>query len=269
MKIFLNKNYLTKYVDKEKNLGFIPTMGALHAGHISLIKKSISQCKKTVVTIFVNKPQFNRRNDFLNYPKTHERDIKILKKLKVDFLYMPTHKEIYPNGVDKKIIISKFGKKLCGKYRVRHFESIADVVNRFIKIIQPSKIFFGEKDMQQLKILEDYIKKNFINIKVIGCKTIREKNGIACSSRNFHLTSSEKNIASKIYKLLLNKKNKIIKKKSTLIDVKKKILSFGVKKIDYIELIDINKIIKPYKKNNKYKIFIAYYLRSTRLIDNI
>ena len=269
MKIFSNKKKLIKIINNERNLGFVPTMGALHRGHISLVKKSISLCKKTIVTIFINKPQFNKKLDFKNYPKTKKKDIGILKNLKVDFLYMPTHKEIYPHGIDKKIKISKFGKKLCGKFRPRHFESIADVVNRFIKIIKPSKIFFGEKDMQQLKILENFINKNYSNIKVIGCKTIREKNGLACSSRNLHLSNKEKNISSKIYKLVLNAKNKIIKNKSLIKKIKNKIMTFGVRKIDYIELLNINKIIKPYKKNKKYKIFIAYYLRSTRLIDNI
>ncbi len=161
---------------------------------------------------------------------------------------MPSHREIYPNGIDKKIKISQFGKKLCGKFRPRHFESIADVVNRFIKIIKPSKIFLGEKDMQQLKILESFINKNFNSVKVIGCKTIRERNGLAYSSRNLHLSSKEKNISSKIYKLILNKKKKIIKNKSIIKKIKNQIMSWGVKKIDYIELLNINKIIQPYKK---------------------
>jgi len=269
MKIFYNKNNLTKHVVREKNLGFVPTMGALHAGHISLIKKSIKQCEKTIVTIFVNKPQFNKKKDYKNYPIDKKYDIKILKKLKVDFLYMPSHKEIYPQGIDRKIKISKFAEQLCGKFRPKHFKSIADVINRFIKIIKPTKIFFGEKDMQQLKILESFINKNFNHIKVVGCKTVREKNGVACSSRNQHLSNIEKNIASKVYKLLLNQKSKIIKKTSLIKIIKIKIMSLGVKKIDYIKLLNINKVITPHKKIKRYKIFIAYYLGDTRLIDNI
>ena len=140
---------------------------------------------------------------------------------------------------------------------------------RFIKIIKPNKIFLGEKDMQQLKIIEHFINKNQIKTKVVSCKTVREKNGIACSSRNFLLSSDNISIASKVYKLLCKSKKLLISEKSILKKIKNKIYKLGVKKIDYIKLIDINKQMNPYKKNKKYKIFIAYYLDSTRLIDNI
>ena len=269
MKIISNKTKLIKFTHNVKNLGFVPTMGAIHLGHISLIKKSISQCNKTVVSIFINRPQFNQRKDFKKYPRVLKSDISKIKKLKVDFLYLPSFKQIYPYGPNKKIKINSFGKKLCGKFRPGHFEAVVDVVDKFIKIIKPKKIYFGEKDMQQLKIIENYIKKNHLKTKIIGCKTIRESNGIAFSSRNFLLTTNEKKKASKIYKLLVNKKQQLIKKKIPLYKIKKTIFKFGANKIDYIELLDINKIIKPYKKIKKYKIFIAYYLRSVRLIDNI
>ena len=188
MKIFLNKIKLSKFIHNEKNLGFVPTMGAIHQGHISLIKKSIKQCNKTIVTIFVNKPQFERKNDFLKYPRLIKRDITLLKKLKVDYLFVPTSKQIYPSGPNKKIKISSFKKKLCGKTRRGHFEAIVDVIDRFIKIINPNKIFLGEKDMQQLKIIDHFVKRNHKKTRVIGCKTKREKNGVACSSRNFLLS---------------------------------------------------------------------------------
>ena len=269
MKIFSNKNKLLRFIKNEKNLGFVPTMGSIHLGHISLLKKSISQCNKTIVSIFINKPQFERKIDYQKYPRTLKKDILILKKLKVDYLFIPRHNQIYPNGPDKRIKISSFGKKLCGKFRSGHFEAVADVIERFIKIINPKKIYLGEKDMQQLKIIEHFVKKNYNRIKVIGCKTIRECNGVACSSRNFLLSSEEKRIASKIYEVIVNKKKYLIKKKISLNRIKNKILELSVRKIDYIKLLDINKLIRPYKKNNKYKIFIAYYLRTTRLIDNI
>ena len=268
MKIFFHRNKLLKFIKNEKKLGFVPTMGAIHAGHISLIRRSNLECDKTIVSIFVNKPQFNKKNDFRKYPRSLKKDIIKLKKIKVDYLYTPRAKEIYPKGRNKLIKIDKFSRKLCGKFRPGHFEAVTDVVDRFIKIIKPKKIYFGEKDMQQFKILEDFIRKNFIKIKVVGCKTIREKDGIACSSRNFLLTPKEKIIASKIYNFLYGNKYYIIKNKTSLKNIKKKILTFGANKIDYIETLDINKIIKPFKKNNKFRIFIAYYLGSTRLIDN-
>ena len=269
MKIFLNKNNLIKFIKNEKNLGFVPTMGSIHLGHISLFKRSISQCNRTIVSIFINKPQFNRKIDYQKYPRTLKKDISILKRLKVDYLYIPTNDQIYPTGSNKKIKISSFGKKLCGKFRPGHFEAVVDVIERFIKIINPKKIYLGEKDMQQLKIMEHFISKNYNKIKIIGCKTIRDKNGVALSSRNFLLSIKENQIASKIYKLIYDNKQNLIKKKLSLVSIKRKIFMLGARKIDYVKILDINKLTKPYKRNNKYKIFVAYYLGSTRLIDNI
>jgi len=269
MKIISSKTKLIEFIHKKRNLGLVPTMGAIHLGHVSMIRKCISQCNITIVTIFINKPQFNRKSDFKKYPRVLTKDIAILKNLKIDCLYLPTFKQIYPAGQNRNIKIDSFGKKLCGKLRPGHFEAVADVIDRFIKLIRPKKIYFGEKDMQQLKILEHFIKKNHIKTKVLGCKTIREKNGLAYSSRNFLLSSKEKKIASKIYKILKNRKHNLIKKKISLNTIKRKVFKVGANKIDYIKLLDINKIIKPYKRADKYKIFIAYYLGSTRLIDNI
>ena len=185
------------------------------------------------------------------------------------YLYLPSFNQIYSDGQNKNIKINSLEKKLCGKFRPGHFKAVVDVIDRFIKIIKPKRIYFGEKDMQQLKIIDAFIKDNHKDIKVVGCKTIREKNGVACSSRNFLLSSDEKTIASKIYKLLKNRKNNMISNKVTSASIKIKIHKLGVTKIDYIKILDINKLIKPYFKNSRYKIFIAYYLRETRLIDNI
>ena len=269
MKIIFSKKELINFINDEKKLGFVPTMGALHLGHISLINKSISQCNKTIVSIFVNKPQFNKKDDFQKYPRDLKKDISILKSLKIDYLYLPKADEIYPNGINKKIKISSFGKKLCGEFRPGHFEAVTDVVDRFIKIIKPKNIYFGEKDMQQLKIIEHFVKKNCIKTRVIGCKTVREKNGIACSSRNLLLSLKQKKIASNIYQLLVKEKRNLIKNKISLSTIKKKIVKLKVDKIDYIKLLNISRLIKPYKENIEHKIFISYYLGVVRLIDNI
>lgn len=269
MKIFLSKNKLLNCINSEKNLGFVPTMGAIHLGHLSLIKKSKQQCSKTIVSIFINRPQFNKKSDFNKYPRTLKNDISLFKKLKVDYLYVPSKKQIYPNGQNRNIKINPLGKKLCGKFRPGHFEAVVDVIDRFIKIIKPKKIYLGEKDMQQLKIIEDFVKKNNIKVKVIGCKIIREKNGIAFSSRNSLLSEDEKRIASNIFNFLFYKKKIIINNKLSINYIKKKIIEFGAKEIDYIKMMDISKIVKPYKKKSQFRIFIAYYLGKTRLIDNI
>ena len=159
MKILFNKKQLSKLIHYERNLGFVPTMGFLHSGHVSLIKKSMIQCRKTIVSIYINKQQFNKKSDYLKYPKSIKKDISLLKKLKIDYLYMPKSKEIYYDGANKNIKIDSLSKKLCGKYRPNHFNAVADVIDRFLKIIKPSKIYFGEKDMQQLLLIKNFIKK--------------------------------------------------------------------------------------------------------------
>ena len=269
MKIISNQKVLKQFTHNEKNLGFVPTMGSIHKGHISLVKKSLSQCDKTLVSIFVNGPQFNNKSEFKRYPRTLKKDILLLRKTKINYLYLPTTNQIYPKGPNKKIKINSFGKKLCGKFRPGHFEAVIDVMDRFAKIIIPKKIYLGEKDMQQLKLIDHFIKNNHKKIKIIACKTIREKNGLACSSRNLLLSSKNKVIGSRIYNLLKNKKRDLIQNKRLLKAIKRKIFKFGVNKIDYIKILNINKLIKPHKKGRKYKIFIAYYLGAARLIDNI
>ena len=269
MEIISSKNKLIKLIQREKKLGFVPTMGAIHEGHISLIRKAAYLCNKTIVSIFINKFQFNRKIDYQKYPRVLKKDISLLKKHNVDYLYLPTEKQIYPRGHNREIKISRFAKQLCGKFRPGHFEAVIDIIDRLIKLIKPNKIFLGEKDMQQLIIIEEFIYINEIGTKVVGCKTIREKNGIACSSRNLLLSPKEKVIASKIYKLLVNKKKEIIKNKKILKILKNTIYNLGANKIDYIKVLNINKLKQPYKKIKRYKIFIAYHLGSTRLIDNI
>ena len=268
MKIFKDKKKLIDLIKNEKSLGFVPTMGGLHEGHISLIKKSIKECKKTLVSIYINKPQFNNKKDFNKYPRVINKDISLIKDSGIDYLYLPKTKELYSKGINKKININSFKNKLCGKFRKGHFEAVADVIDNYIKIIKPNKIFLGEKDMQQLKIIEDFVKRNHKNTKIVGCKIVREVNGIPYSSRNTLLSINEKIIASKVCKFIRSKKKIIIRNKKLIKSIMKEIYSFGVNKIDYVELLDINKVIKPYIKKKKYKIFIAFYLGSTRLIDN-
>ena len=142
MKIITTKKTLIKILQYNKNIGLVPTMGAIHKAHGTLIKKSNDLCDKTLVTIFVNKPQFNRESDYKEYPRILRSDISILKKYEADFLYLPTAKQIYPNVLNKKIKISIFSKELCGKFRPGHFQAVVDVIDRFIKIIKSNKIFF-------------------------------------------------------------------------------------------------------------------------------
>ena len=202
MKILYNKDDLNEALNNVKDLGFVPTMGSLHKGHISLIKRSKKICKKTIVSIFVNPTQFNNKSDFAKYPRNNKKDLRILKKLKVNYVFMPNKKEIYDSKKRKKMVLSKKHKILCAKYRKGHFEGVIDVMDKLTNIIKPKKIFMGKKDFQQLYLVKKHIIKRKINTKIVECETIREKNGVACSSRNYRLNLKHKKVASKIFHYL-------------------------------------------------------------------
>ena len=271
MKIFKDRHSLQKEIFKEKGISFVPTMGGLHSGHLSLIKKSKKYRYKTLVSIFVNPKQFNKIKDYKNYPRNFKKDIKKLKNLKVHYLYIPSYNDIYGFKTLKKIHIDKMSKYLCGKYRKGHFEGVLNVVNRFLEIIDPKYIFLGIKDFQQLILINKHIQRNNIKTKVIECSTIREKNGVACSTRNFNLNNKELLIASNIYKYLLNLKKKIKNnyKLFKINTIKNDLISLGATKIDYVENLNMKKFKKNRKLKNKFRLFFAYYINNVRLIDNI
>ena len=267
MKIFKDRKNLQREISSTKAISFVPTMGGLHKGHISLIKKSKKTKHKTLVSIFVNPKQFNEKKDFKSYPRNQKKDLKILKNLKVDYLYLPSIKDIYGFKPKKKVFLDKFSKQLCGKYRKGHFPGVLNVVNRFLDIIKPKKLFMGKKDYQQLYLIKKHVVKRKINTKIVECETIREKNGVACSSRNYRLNLRNKKVASKIYFYFKKIKQKFNYYNPNLL--KKEIIKLGADKIDYIQFYNI-KDFKRSKKFNKYtRIFIAYYLNKVRLIDNI
>ena len=271
MKIFKDKQTLQNELFHNKDISFIPTMGGLHKGHISLIRKSKKFKLKTLVSIYVNPYQFNEKKDFNSYPKSKREDLKILKKLKVDYLFMPSFKDMYGFNTKNKIYLDKSSKKLCGRFRKGHFEGVLNVVNRFLEIVKPKYIFMGEKDYQQLYLVKKHILKRKIKSKLIPCKTIREKSGLVCSSRNFNLKKKDTKIASNIYKYLIKYKRKI-KKKINIFDekeLKKKIIDLGASKIDYIKCYNLKDLKEVKKRNKNFNLFTAYYLKNVRLIDNL
>ena len=271
MKIFKDKHILQKEILKTIGTSFVPTMGGLHKGHISLIKQSKKSKFKTLVSIFVNPKQFNKKSDFKSYPRNTKKDVKLLKKLKVDYLYIPTFKDIYGFRPKNKVFLDKSSKKLCGKFRKGHFEGVLNVVNRFIEIIKPRYIFLGKKDYQQLYLIKKHIEKRKIKSKIIECKTVRENNGIACSSRNLNLSKNQRIIASNVFHYLRSLKKKI-KKNYNLFKInkiKKELIKLGVNKIDYLENYNTKSFKKIKKPNKKYNLFFAYYIKKVRLIDNI
>ncbi len=268
MKLFTDKKKLQTEIKNINNISFVPTMGALHKGHESLIKKSVRESRKTLVSIFVNPKQFENKKDFNTYPKSYKNDIKILKKLKVNYLYKANYADIYRFKTKNKIFLDLFSKKLCGQYRKGHFRGVIDVVNRLLEIIKPKKILLGNKDFQQLLLIKKHIKKNKINTKVIPCKTIRDKNFIAYSSRLRKLKNYKKINLVRIIKILRNYKKNLISKKTNynFYKIKNKLLSVGAKKVDYVELLDLKTLKKP--KKNKFNLFFAFYIGKVRFIDN-
>ena len=266
MIIFKSINKLNKEVNFKADIGFVPTMGALHQGHVSLIKKSQKKCKKTLVSIFVNPAQFNNKEDYKKYPKNIQKDLKLLKNLKVDYVLIPTVKDVYGNKSKKKFKISKSNKILCAKYRPGHFEGVLGVIDQFIKKLEINKIFLGEKDYQQYILIRDFLKKNS-NVKTILCKTIRMKNGLAYSSRNRLLNQKSIKVSallvSKLKKLFIQLK-KDLNNKFIINDFINENNEFN---IEYLELRNKNNLSKKISKKNV-KIFIAFYIQGIRLIDN-
>ncbi len=268
MKILLNNNDLNKALIEVKDLGFVPTMGSLHNGHVSLIKKSIINCNKTLVSIFVNPTQFNDRKDFKKYPRNKNKDLSLLRKLDVDFVYMPKISHIY-NSKKKNIFkLKKKDKILCGKFRKGHFEGVINVMDRLTQLIKPNKIYMGEKDYQQIHLIKKYINKKYRN-KIITCKTIRDKNQLALSSRNKLLKEKDILLAGKLIKNLKNFKKKLSKKmniKKTFSNKIENLEKLFKVKIEYLELR--TKSLTMTKNITNSKLFIAFYINKVRLIDN-
>ncbi|MDA9162212.1 pantoate--beta-alanine ligase [Candidatus Pelagibacter ubique] len=269
MKLIKLKTDLIKAIKLDKRLGFVPTMGSLHEGHKTLIKTSQKNCKKTLVSIFINPTQFNNKKDYKTYPKNLKQDLSYLKKLRVDYVYLPTIKQIYWKK-NNEIKLNKSQKILCAKFRKGHFEGVLDVLDRFIELISPQKMFMGEKDFQQFFLVKNYIENKY-NTKVQVCKTVREKNKLALSSRNSLLNKKSFINSGIIAKKLLSLKDEILKNKK---NYKKMIFSLKEElsknfdiKIEYLECRNTHNLSTNIT-NKPFKLFVAYYINNVRLIDN-
>ena len=270
MKLIRQITDLNKAIKDNHELGFVPTMGGLHKGHESLINLSKKKCKKTLVSIFVNPKQFNSVYDYNTYPRNLNKDLNILKKLKVDIVFLPNINQIFRSKKSTKFRLKKSQKILCAKYRKGHFEGVLDVLNRLIYRISPKYVFMGEKDFQQFFLVKEYLEKVHES-KIILCKTIRSIYKVALSSRNLFLSKKELYIASFVAKKLIRLKKKMnqnqIKNNYLIKNVKSDFIKKFNIKIEYLEVRNtdnLNTKIIP----NKFKIFIAYYLNNIRLIDN-
>ena len=276
MKVFKTRLTLLSYlknVRKKKSIGFIPTMGALHDGHLKLIKESKKECEITICSIFVNPKQFNSTHDFESYPNELYTDLNKLQKIACDIVYTPAIDDLYTkNEVVKKFNFGTLASAMEGKFRVGHFNGMATVVEKFFHIIQPTKAFFGQKDLQQLQIIKALVKKMNVPITIISVPTVRTKNGLAESSRNKLLSSRAKIDAELIYRSLnycrKNKHKNIAELKSYIKNQFKKQPKI---KLEYAEFVSLNTMepIKIWKEKNETAICIAAHIDGVRLIDNI
>lgn len=271
------KQVLDDYRKQEKSVGFVPTMGALHEGHLSLVELACSQNDIVVISIFVNPIQFNNPNDLRNYPRDLNADLNLLKSASCQIVFAPDEKEMYPDESFKKSICN-FGNLatvLEGKFRPGHFDGVGTVVKRLFEIVQPTKAYFGQKDIQQFLII-DYLNKNYLpelNIELIKCPIIRENDGLAMSSRNVLLNSMQRKSVGLISQTLFEaqKKYKNYDTDSLRKLVIEKINSDTNLKVEYFELVcdpDLS-LIKNWDDCNKILACIAVQVGNVRLIDNI
>ena len=268
MKIF---NSITDFLVNRSSASpivYVPTMGNLHEGHISLIKKGKDLGGQIITSIFINPLQFNNKKDLDNYPKTLNSDVQLLKRSGCNYLYLPDDKSILNNI--EKVKASKKSKKLCGLSRPGHFDGVVTILNKFFNQINPDIVIFGKKDYQQYLIVKDLINYKKFNIKLIGSETIRDKNGLALSSRNNLLSNEQKKIASELYKTLqdINKKKKSLSQ--DLLDKKIDNLSSLGFEVDYLTLCNTETLEDCYEiRSNNLLLAIAATINDIRLIDNI
>jgi pantoate--beta-alanine ligase len=276
MKCFKTKlellSYLKSYRQK-KSIGLVPTMGALHSGHLQLIKASKNKCPITICSIFVNPMQFNNTDDFKNYPNTFDADLEKLQKLECDIVYAPTIDDLYVKGEkSKEFNFGSLSSGMEGKFRPGHFNGMATIIEKLFNTITPTKAFFGQKDLQQLQIVKALVKQMDAPIEIVSIPTAREKNGLAKSSRNKRLSKSAKNDATLIYNCLnycLNNKTREIAELK--LSIQKKFEKQKNLKLEYAKIVDLNTMlpIKKWQGENKNAICIAAYIEGVRLIDNI
>jgi pantoate--beta-alanine ligase len=261
---------------QNKSIGFVATMGALHQGHLALVKTALSQNEITVVSVFVNPTQFNNQEDLDKYPRTLERDLTLLKTVSVDkiLVFAPTVDAIYGNKtMSEQFDFDGLEFEMEGKFRHGHFDGVGTIVKKLLEIIKPNRAYFGEKDFQQLQIIKKLAEKHNIPSEIIGCKIHRETSGLAMSSRNERLKETYKNEASFIYKILKAAKAKFGTKSAKKITewVSKQFAENELLELEYFIIAD-EQTLKPVKrKSNKktYRAFIAVYADDIRLIDNI
>lgn len=268
------KDFLSQLKIAKKSIGFVPTMGALHQGHLSLVKKAKKKNDITVVSIFVNPTQFDNKEDLEKYPKTYENDVALLESVDCDILFFPTVEEIYNEKVDSESFnFDGLEHEMEGRFRDGHFDGVGTIVKRLFEIVTPDNAYFGKKDFQQLQIIKKMVEKHHIPVKIKGCDIFREADGLAMSSRNTRLTNEYRQAAPFIYKTLRKAKKKFGTKNAIEVTkwVQKQFKKHPLLELEYFTIANEKtlKIICEKEKNKKYRAFIAVFAGDIRLIDNI
>jgi len=256
-----------------KKISLVPTMGALHEGHINLMNEGRKRGDVLIVSIFVNPTQFGPNEDFTKYPRDLEADLRKIETLGVDIVFAPTLEEIYPEGFQTYIEVKELQEHLCGHFRPGHFRGVATVVLKLFNIVKPQVALFGDKDYQQLKIIQRMVKDLNLEVEVIGYPIVRDKDGLALSSRNVHLSSNERNSASQVSKALREIKRKFdmgCRNTKLMVEFGRKILEeAGINDIDYLEICDSETLEGKKLASRGDLLAVAVRIKGTRLIDNI
>ena len=267
--------HLASISTSKTTIGFVPTMGALHQGHLSLLKESIKNNTITVISIFVNPTQFNNAEDLKKYPRTLDEDVEKIKSISEQIIvYAPAVADIYEGHTESKTFdFDGLEHQMEGKFRPGHFDGVATIVKKLFEIVNPTTAYFGEKDFQQLQIVKKMVQKEKLSVNIIGCPVFREKNGLAMSSRNERLSENEREKAAIIYKTITESRNLFGTKSA------KDVSDYGVNvfnkipefELEYFQIADeatLSPCIRK-QKNKKYRAFIAVFVNKIRLIDTI
>jgi pantoate--beta-alanine ligase len=256
-----------------KSVGFVPTMGYLHEGHLSLVRRAKRENQVVVVSVFVNPTQFGPNEDLDRYPRDLERDARLLEAEGVDYLFTPTAEEMYPEGYSTWVEVENLTEGLCGAKRPGHFRGVATVVTKLFNLVKPTRAYFGEKDFQQLQVIKRLVSDLNLDVEVVGCPIVREPDGLAMSSRNAYLSPEERESAVALYRALQLAKRLFEEGERDAETVKRKVREFLesyplVKGVDYVEVVsaDTLKPVKTIKEGDL--IALAVFVGNARLIDN-
>ena len=277
MKFFETINETTAYINKQRadgrSIGFVPTMGALHEGHLELMRKAKNENDLSVVSVFVNPKQFNNPEDLEKYPRNLAKDTEALISVGCDVLFAPEANEMYPRPENTNYDFGQLENVMEGASRKGHFNGVAIVVRKLFEIVKPHKAYFGEKDYQQLAIIKELVRKEDLAVEIVPCPIVREKDGLAMSSRNERLTYEERKIAPFIYQTLQNAKNKVpqLSPEELKTWVKKEFEKIGSFQLDYFEIADDTYLqsVQSWDNSTDTIGFVAVFLGKVRLIDNI